>query len=169
METPFWSDSVVVIHAAITALAHSDVQVVLTTGHQPLPERVAALPANFHYVSYVPGLAMARRSQMMVHHGGHGSLQTGLMAGTPAVIIPTYSERESNARRLAALGAGEFVLPTLDAAGEKHVDTAEFSAKMNRVLSDPRYREAAQRLAASMAQYGGAHEAADRIERLSAA
>jgi UDP:flavonoid glycosyltransferase YjiC (YdhE family) len=70
-------------------------QVVLTTGHQPLPNEVGALPSNFRHAPYVPGLAMARRSDLMVHHGGHGSLVTGLSAGTPAVIVPTYSERET--------------------------------------------------------------------------
>ena len=29
---------------------------------------------------------------------------TGAFAGTPALIVPTMAERESNARRLAALG-----------------------------------------------------------------
>lgn len=163
--TPFWSDSVVVIHAAIAAFADLRAQVVLTTGHQPLPEEVGALPENFRHAGYVPGVAMARRSDLMVHHGGHGSFQTGLFTGTPAVIIPTYSERESNARRNTALGAGEFVVPTVDASGEKHVDAAEFGAKVRRVLTEPAYRQAAQRVAASMARYGGAREAADHVER----
>jgi len=48
---------------------------------------------------------MAERSDLLIHHGGYGSCQTGLVTGTPAVIIPTYAERESNARRIAALGA----------------------------------------------------------------
>jgi UDP:flavonoid glycosyltransferase YjiC (YdhE family) len=155
-----------VIHAAIAALADLRAQVVLTTGHQPLPEEVGTLPANFRHAGYVPGVAMARRSDLMVHHGGHGSFQTGLFTGTPAVIIPTYSERESNARRNAALGAGEFVLPIMDASGEKHIDTAEFGAKVRRVLTEPAYRQAAQHIAASMAHYGGAREAANHIERL---
>ena len=38
----------------------------------------------------------------MVHHGGHSSVMTGLSAGTPAVIISTSTERESNARRPAS-------------------------------------------------------------------
>jgi len=46
------------------------------------------LPPNFYYASYVPGLAMAERSDLLIHHGGYGSCQTGLYAGTPAVIIP---------------------------------------------------------------------------------
>jgi len=63
-----------------------------------------------HHAPYLPGRAMAERCDLIVHHGGHSSVMTGLSVGTPAVIIPTITERESNARRLAALGAGEIVM-----------------------------------------------------------
>ncbi len=102
---PFWADSIVVIRAAITALADARAKVVLTTGHQPLPDEVGALPANFRHAGYVPGLAMARRSDLMVHHGGHGSCQTGLSTGTPAVIIPTYSGSCSTLLRVGVIEA----------------------------------------------------------------
>ena len=47
----------------------------------------------------------------MIHRGGHGSTLTALAAGTPALIFPTYSERESNARRVVALDAGSVLFP----------------------------------------------------------
>jgi len=64
---------------------------------------------------------MAGRCDLMVHHGGHGSVITGLQAGTPAVIVPTITERESNARRFVALGAGEMVMPG-DQSGRREDD-----------------------------------------------
>jgi MGT family glycosyltransferase len=154
-----------VIRTAIAAFGDAPVQVVLTTGHQEIPQEVGGLPSNFHHAAYLPGLAMAERCDLMVHHGGHSSVMTGLSAGTPAVIIPTITERESNARRLAALGAGEIVLPVDGTDGEKHLDVAEFSAKVNRVLNEPGYRTSARRVAESMRKFGGARDAAERIER----
>jgi len=59
------------------------------------------------------------RKVLLIHHGGYGSCQTGLFTGTPTLAIPTFSERESNARRIAAVGAGDFVLPTADVSGRK--------------------------------------------------
>lgn len=162
-------DSIVVIRAALESLADRSVEVVLTTGYQELPKEFGALPANFHHASYVPGLLMAERCDLIVFHGGHSSVMTCLMAGTPAVVIPTITERESNARRLASLGAGEVVMPVNDADGEKHVDAAEFSAKVKRVLTEPAYRESAQRVAESMRRFGGPAAAADRIEEFAAA
>ena len=161
-------DSIVVIRAAIEALANAPVQVVLTTGYQDLPEEFGVMPPNFHHAAYIPGLLMAKRCDLMVHHGGHSSVMTGLSAGTPAVIIPTITERESNARRLVALGAGEIVLPVDGADREKQLDAAEFSTKVNRVLNDPRYRASAGRVAESMRRFGGVREAAERVERFAA-
>ena len=129
-------DSAVVLHACVAALADQDVQVILTTGHHALPKGILPLPPNFRAETYVPGLAMAQRSDLLIHHGGYGSCQTWLYTGTPAVIIPTYSERESNARRVAAVGAGDFIVPASE-RGKKHVPVKELRLKIRHVLSDP--------------------------------
>ncbi len=161
--TPF--DSIVVIRAAIAAFAGAPVHVVLTTGYQELPAEFGALPANFRHTAYVPGPLMAERADLIVFHGGHSSVMTTLKAGTPAVIIPTMTERESNARRLSSLGAGELVLPVTGPDGEKDVDFAEFGAKVRRVLGEPKYLESAKRVADSMRKYGGAAGAAEHLEK----
>lgn len=159
-------DSIVVIRTAISALDNTPVEVVLTTGYQQVPEEIGVLPSNFHHAAYLPGVAVAERCDLMVHHGGHSSVMTGLSVGTPAVIIPTITERESNARRLRATGAGEMVVPVDGADGEKHIDVAEFSATVQRVLNEPSYRSSAGRVTESMRKLGGVQEAANRIEGL---
>ena len=160
-------DSAVILHACIAALADEDVQVVLTTGHHPLPKELLPLPPNFYYASYVPGLAMAERSDLLIHHGGYGSCQTGLYAGTPAVIIPTFSERESNARRIADVGAGEFILPTEGSGREKQVNIDNLRMKIRKVLSDPSYTISARQTSKKLRAYGGATAAAYLIENFS--
>jgi UDP:flavonoid glycosyltransferase YjiC (YdhE family) len=57
------------------------------------------------------------------------------------------------------------VVPTVSESGEKYLDVLEFKAKVDRVLTDPQYRKTARRVAGLMRCYGGAREAADRIER----
>jgi MGT family glycosyltransferase len=157
-------DSMIVLQACIAALANEDMQVVLTTGHHPLPKELLPLPANFRHESYVPGLAMAERSDVLIHHGGYGSCQTGLYAGKPAVIMPTFSERESNARRIVALGAGAVV--NVDSTpGKKHVNADELRATVRHVLSDPGFRQNAQQVGERLRHYGGASQAADLIEQ----
>jgi MGT family glycosyltransferase len=165
-----FGDSAVVLQACIEALENEAVQVVLTTGHHSLPRRFAALPSNFRHEPFVPGLAMAERSDLLIHHGGYGSCQTGLYTGRPALIIPTYSERESNARRIAAQGAGDYVLPKSDVTGKnKQVSTEEVRAKVFNILSDASFSENARRISERMKTYGGASEAARLIECFSQA
>ena len=161
--SPF--DSGAVIAACCEALGDLDVQVVLTTGHHELPRELLPLPSNFRHGAYVPGLAMAARSDLLIHHGGYGSCQTGLYTGTPGLAIPTFSERESNARRVAAVGAGDFLLPVNEDRGkEKRVPADELRRKVEHLLSEPSYRENAGRISAKMKEYGGAEYAAGLIE-----
>jgi len=163
-DKPFIADSIVIIRACVEVFGNENMQVVLTTGHQPLPKEFTTLPPNIHFASYVPGYAMAKKSDLVIHHGGHGSYLTALSAGTPTIIIPTYSERESNARRLSELGAGEFVLPQTDDSGEKIISMDEFREKVRRVLDEQSYNQNAQRVARKMRKHGGAIQAADLIE-----
>jgi UDP:flavonoid glycosyltransferase YjiC (YdhE family) len=163
-DRPTKVDSIVVIKASLALFSNEAVTVILTTGHQPLPEEFSPLPANIHFAPYVPGFALAQRSDLLIHHGGHGSYLKGLSAGTPAVVIPTYSERESNARRLAELGAGEYVLPQTDESGEKTISLDELREKVWRVLTKPNYKQNALRVARNFQEYGGASQAADLID-----
>lgn len=160
-----FGDSAVVLRACIEALGNKDVKVVLTTGHHSLPRSFVPLPPNFRHEPYVPGLTMAGRSDLLIHHGGYGSCQTGLYTGTPALIIPTHSERESNARRIAAQGEGNYVLPKTDITGtNKQVSTEEVYTEVFNILSDKSFTENAQSISERMKTYGGAFEAAPLIE-----
>lgn len=138
------------------ALGNEDYYVVITTGHHPLPKGTA-LPSNFMQLPYVPGIFMAESSDLLIHHGGYGSCQTSLYCGTPSLIIPTFSERESNARRMKALGAAEFVLPGEHAA-------EEISTKVKNMLSNASYKAAAVAYGDRLKSFGGVAKAVELIE-----
>jgi UDP:flavonoid glycosyltransferase YjiC (YdhE family) len=159
-------DSEIILSASLEALADEKVRVILTTGHHALPENILPLPENFHFASYVPGLDLAERCDLMIHHGGYGSCQTGLYSGTPAVIIPTFSERESNARRIALLGAGEFILPKTDESGKKQISIEEFKTKIKHVLTTSSYAEKAKYYSKKLRSYGGTTYAVQLIEHI---
>ncbi|MDO6435198.1 hypothetical protein Q4E93_31570 [Flavitalea sp. BT771] len=160
-------DSETMLSACCSALADGPFHVVLSLGYHPLSNKLASLPANFQCVPYVPGLAMAARCDLMIHHGGYGSCQTGLISGTAALIIPTFSERESNARRIAQIGAGEYVLPRRDGANEKYFDPGEIRNKVDQLLGHPLYKENAVRYGEKLRSYGGVQKASDLIEKFS--
>jgi MGT family glycosyltransferase len=157
-------DSIVVLQASKEALADEDVHVIMTTGHQKLPDELSPLPDNFRHELFLPGIPLGEKCELMIHHGGHGSSMTGVYTGTPAVIIPTISERESNARRLAALGVAEFIVPEIDESGDKKVSAKELRDKVRQVRSDPSFAQNAEKLCQTMRTYGGARQAAQLIE-----
>jgi UDP:flavonoid glycosyltransferase YjiC (YdhE family) len=164
-----WGDSIVVLEASIAALAGRDVTVVMTTGHHELPEELRPLPENIRFEKFLPGISLARRCGLMIHHGGHGSTMTAAYAGTPSVIIPTYSERESNARRMAALGAAEMILPDTDAAFKRKVSPETLWKTTAQVLTDPAYRQNAKKISEKMRGFGGHRQAARLIDEFTGA
>jgi UDP:flavonoid glycosyltransferase YjiC (YdhE family) len=160
-------DSAVVLAACVEALRDAHVQVVLSTGHHALPRELLPLPGHIRHEPYVPGLLMANRSDLLIHHGGYGSCQTGLYAGKPAVIIPTYSERYSNARRLSDVGAARIV-PVEYVGRRKHVCAKSLRAAVEEVLGDPSFGDNARRLGGRLRSYGGATRAVELIEAFTA-
>jgi len=126
-------------------------------------DRLSCEPLSGHLFLFCNG--QRNRLKVLVWDGSGLWVCAKHGQGTPAVIIPTITEREGNTRRLAALGAGEIVLPVDSADDEKHIDVAEFSAKVHRVLNDAGYLRSARRVAESMRKFSGAQEAAERIER----
>jgi UDP:flavonoid glycosyltransferase YjiC (YdhE family) len=159
-------DSIVVLQACKEALAGEDLHVVLATGHHPLPKSLLPLPANFRHEAYVPGLQMAGKADLLIHHGGYGSCQTGLYAGKPAIILPTYSERLSNSRRMEAAGAAQIVA-VRHVDRKKQVKSEELRAAVKRVIADPSFSANAKRLGEKLRSYGGAPRAARLIEEFS--
>jgi UDP:flavonoid glycosyltransferase YjiC (YdhE family) len=74
----------------------------------------------------------------MVCHGGSGTVRAGLAAGVPMAVLPLFADQPYNADRVAGLGAGI----ALDG-------TAGLGDAVRRLLGEPSYRRAAQRIAAA--------------------
>ena len=157
-------DSEIIIRACIHVLSKMDARVILTTGNHKLPKDLLPLLDNFYFALYLPGLQLAKKCDLMIHHGGYGSCQTSLYTGTPSVIIPTFSERESNARRVAAVGAGEYVLPKAVRSSKRKIDLEEFREKIDRVLLSPSYLLNSQIQSQKLASFGGPEKAVNLIE-----
>jgi UDP:flavonoid glycosyltransferase YjiC (YdhE family) len=80
------------------------------------------------------------------------------------LIIPTFSERESNARRIASVKAGDYILPKSDSRGvDKQVNPDLVREKAMRILSDPVYLKNARDIQQKFESYGGAILAAELI------
>ena len=53
---------------------------------------------------------LAERVDVVIHHGGHATIQTVLLAGKPSIVLPSGEyDREDNACRLEDLSCGKFL------------------------------------------------------------
>ncbi len=80
-------------------------------------------------------------------------------------LAARWHERESNARRVADVGAGEFVsLVDRDRRSKREL-TTEVRSEVRRVLSESSYARQAEVISSKMKEYGAGH-ATDLIEDL---
>jgi MGT family glycosyltransferase len=139
------------------AFADFDSCVVMAIGRNTDPAHMGPIPPNFIVRSYVPQLQILPRTALFITHGGMNSMNEGLAADVPLVLIPQASDQFLNAHRAQQLGAGK----VLD---RRHVTAGQLRAAAEETLTNPTYRERAAKLGAALRATGGAVTAADAIE-----
>jgi MGT family glycosyltransferase len=117
------------------------------------------VPASVIVRPYVPQLALLPRTAMVISHAGNNTVCETLAAGRPLVLAPVRDDQPTIAEQVVRAGAGERVR-------FGRVEADELREVIARVLSEPSYRAAAQRLATGFAAAGGAAAAADALEAL---
>ena len=148
-----------IIAPTLEALAEDDLLVVVSTGGRPL-DTLPTLPANARAAEYLPYDELLPKTAVYVTNGGYGGVQYALRYGLPIVTSGGQEDKPEVAARVAWSGVGlrlktETPTPT---AVRKAVHTA---------LDDRRYRDAAQRIAASMDRAPGMTQLADIVDVLS--
>jgi UDP:flavonoid glycosyltransferase YjiC (YdhE family) len=140
--------------AAIDALADLDARVLVTIGDAGDPAELGALPPGVSVERWVPQEQVMPRAAAVIGHGGYGSTLAALTAGVPMVVVPLFADQPYNARRVAGLGAGVALpaFPGIGAAIEEGPGAmTPLGEAVRRVLDDPAYRLAAERVAAETA------------------
>src|SRR5690606_3557947 len=102
------------------------VQGLVTTGHAVDPDQIRA-PSGVQVVRSAPHRSVLAHADVLVTHGGHGTLMKGLAAGVPIVCIPIGRDQPDNAARLVYRGAGVRV--------SKKAPAAKVAAAVRRVLA----------------------------------
>lgn len=125
----------------IGALSALPVRGVVTLGQVFSREDFPAA-ANLQVVGSAPHAQVFPHASLVVSHGGHGTTTKALAAGLPQVVIPFGRDQFDNAARVVHAGAGLMVKP--------RARESAMSDAIARVLGDPAFRAAAQRLAGAM-------------------
>ena len=63
------------------------------------------------WIGMLPFRQLMKRVQVVIHHGGLGTLACALEAGVPQLVLPKGADRPDNAERLQGLGVAESLAP----------------------------------------------------------
>ncbi|MFI1026209.1 nucleotide disphospho-sugar-binding domain-containing protein [Streptomyces olivaceus] len=137
-------DEAFVLPRVVEGLAGLDVEVVLAVGPDDR-RKLGTLPAGVRVAENVPLHLFMETCDAIVHQGGTSTLLTAARHGLPQVMMPQTADNPFNAANFAGSGAGV----TLDAAG---ADAGEIGAAVTRVLTEPAWRVAAEKLREEMAE-----------------
>mgnify|MGYP000964789833 FL=1 len=120
------------------------------------PEQFAGFSRNARIERFLPHAAVVPQMDVVVTHGGMGTVQRALAAGVPLVVVPWGRDQSETAQRVVHCGAGTSVAP--------------------RKLTPERIREAVREaqsrttqaalVAQAFADAGGARRAADVLAGL---
>jgi MGT family glycosyltransferase len=138
---------------AVRVFGESEFQVLITTGG--LAE-VATPSPNVFTAKYAPGEALMCVSDVVVSHGGNGTVYQALSCGVPIIGFPTIFDQEVNMQRVTALGAGVQMC-------RSEYRAAALRAAVQSIVSDGRYRERCGQLAARISHFDGRRRAALHI------
>jgi len=112
------------------------VNVVVTVGPQIEPREIGPQPGNVYVEKYIDQWLLLPRCDLVVSHGGSGTIIGALAHGLPMVLLPIGADQPLNARRCEELNIAR-VLNPIEATSELVRETVAA------VLADPGYRESA--------------------------
>lgn len=130
--------------------------ILLTRFNEQIP---AELPEGTRHFDFAPFRWLLPQCEMLIHHGGVGSMSQAMLAGIPQIIMPMAFDQVDNAYRVEKLGIGRAI--------ERERFTApNLASTIQTLLSNPATDERAKTIAAQISQSAGLATAADEIERL---
>ena len=106
--------------------------------------------------AFVPALSVNELADVVVSHGGQGTVQTALTCGTPIVGVAMQLEQQVNLDNVGAKGAG-IRIPA------HRWTVSNIQAAVRNVLADRRYLEYARRLQQSVRRANGKKSSAEAI------
>ena len=138
----------------ISALADTELQVIISVGHTVPIEAFGQLPENISIFPQIDQIAVLQKADVFLSHCGMNSVNESLFFGVPLIMLPQTAEQGGVAERVLQLGAGLKLTRTLPVSIREAVYT---------VLEDPSYRKNADIISAQFQQCSGAVGAAEKI------
>jgi UDP:flavonoid glycosyltransferase YjiC (YdhE family) len=144
---------------ALEALADEPVRVLATTNQLDVPVPMPPAPANATVVDWLSYSQVMPLADLVITHGGHGTVCRALGAGKPLLCCPAVGDMAENGARVQWAGAG-LMLPWR-LTGARSIRTVA-----RRMLGDESFRQRAEMLATWAGANDGAIRGAQLVEEL---
>jgi MGT family glycosyltransferase len=145
------------LRTAFAALADEPVRVLGTTNRHR-PEEPIDVPANATLERWVPYSQVMPAADVVICHGGHGTVARALAAGAPLLVCPAVGDMGENGARVAWSGAG-LSLP------RRLLSRRGIRLATRRLLGEEPFRARAREFAAWADATDGASRAAELVEK----
>ena len=142
----------------LAGLANEPINLIATTNDQD-PADFGDQPPHVHLVRYLPLSLLLPHCELVVTHGGSGTVRAALSFGVPLVILPIAADQPDNAQRCRELGVAHVV-------GPQERSPEAVRAACRRVLRDASFRRHALQLQTEFQSLPGLTSAVALIEHL---
>jgi UDP:flavonoid glycosyltransferase YjiC (YdhE family) len=144
------------LRLALEGLSDEPVRVLATTNRHR-PEQPIEVPPNASLVDWVLYSQAMPAADVVICHGGHGTVARSLAAGTPLLVCPSVGDMGENAARVAWSGAGLSVPRRL-------LSPRSIRLATRRLLGEPGFTARTREIATWSEAHDGAVAAADLVE-----
>lgn len=126
-----------VFAAVLEGVRQEPVNVIALVGYDLGVDALGPQPDHVRVEHYVPLSLLLPHCDLLVTHGGSGSVLTALGEGVPLLVVPMGADQSANARRAEACGAGRWVAPS-------EARPARVRDEVAALLAEPGFRQAAR-------------------------
>lgn len=151
-----------VLRRAVTEAAALGVDVVVTVGPRGDPAALGPMPPSVHVARFLPQPLVLPLVDVVVHHGGTGTMLGALEAGVPQLVLPQGADHFHNGGAVVQAAAG------LMLHNEDQIPGA-IGAAVATLVSDGPERAAARRLRDEIAALPAPAVLVDRLVQFAAA
>jgi UDP:flavonoid glycosyltransferase YjiC (YdhE family) len=137
--TEFNDESGDLFERVLEGLRLAGVHAVMTVGHEIGPSRFGAQPERIRIERFLPQEDVLASCDVVINHGGSGSMIGALSFGRPMIVIPLGADQVLNAERCEELG----VAVVFDAMRLTPDDVRD---AVERLVREPSYRERAEEI-----------------------
>ena len=145
----------------IEGLRDLPINLIVTVGQRFDPSDFGDQPDNVHIERYIPQALILPACDLVISHGGSGSVMGALAHGAPLGLIPLNADQPLNAERCAALGVGRVI-------GTEDITPAEAREAVAALLADSSYKRNAGRVRDEIAGLPGPEYAIALLDLLAA-